>query len=314
MSYAQRVADRRRAVFLRRARRVLLVALAAALMLIVEVSLISQLVSRNESAAVLAAQSPDDSGLTIPVPTIDQVEAEEPRCESSAAGDALTAKDPAALIEALGGAEQLREAVAAGAAPCVPLDDPVLPWVVVNKQRAIVPVDYAPQVQVPPSHVVEGGLRVDVVDAFERMVAAADEEGAGRVSLFSGYRSYATQVATYDAQVSARGESEADALSAHPGHSEHQLGLAVDVVACEAGGCGTIYQLGDTAQGQWLAENSWRFGWIIRYEDGQTETTGYDPEPWHLRYIGEELAAVYHEGGFRTLEEFFGLPAAPDYG
>ena len=51
----------------------------------------------------------------------------------------------------------------------------------------------------------------------------------------------------------------------------------------------------------------------MRYQDGQTPITGYQPEPWHLRYIGPELARAYHDGGFRTLEEFFGLPAAPDY-
>jgi hypothetical protein len=68
-----------------------------------------------------------------------------------------------------------------------------------------------------------------------------------------------------------------------------------------------------TAQGAWVAANAWRFGFIVRYEDGQTAITGYEAEPWHLRYIGPELAQVYHDGGFHTLEDFFGLPAAPGY-
>ena len=59
--------------------------------------------------------------------------------------------------------------------------------------------------------------------------------------------------------------------------------------------------------------HAWEFGWIIRYEDGYTPVTGYSPEPWHLRYIGPELAAAYHDGGWHTLEEFFGLAAAPGY-
>lgn len=313
MSYAQRVSARRRAAWLRRARRIALVALGAGVLLVSEVSLITQIVSRSEAAAVVRAGGPDAVvAALLPVPVIDQVEAGDP--PEGCAGDGLQAKTPDALIGAFGGAEAMHKAILAGDAPCVPLDDPSLPWVVVNKQRPLEPIGYAPDaLAVPPSHVVEGSLRADVVDSFERLVAAADAEGAGRMSLFSGYRSYETQVATYDSQVDARGQVGADALSARPGFSEHQLGLAADVVACGDAGCGTIYEVGATAQGRWLIDNSWRFGWIIRYEEGRTDTTGYNPEPWHLRYIGPELAQVYHEGGHRSLEEFFGLPPAPDY-
>ena len=66
-------------------------------------------------------------------------------------------------------------------------------------------------------------------------------------------------------------------------------------------------------QGQWIVAHGWEYGWITRYEDGYTPVTGYSPEPWHLRYIGPELARAYHDGGWHTLEEFFGLPAAPTY-
>jgi D-alanyl-D-alanine carboxypeptidase len=313
MSYAQRVAARRRVTLLRRARRVALIALAACALLVSEVSLISQLVERGEAATVVRAGGPEAAAALVPVPVIVQVEAADPP-QGCAAGDALRAKDPAVLLEAFGGAAGMRDAILAGNAPCVPLDDPALPWVVVNKQRPLSPLRYAPaELRVPPSHVVQGGLRADVVDSFEQLVATAQQEGAGRMALFSGYRSYDDQVATYDSQVGARGHEGADALSAHPGFSEHQLGLAADLVACGAAGCGTIYEFGETPQGAWLAENSWRFGWIVRYESGSTPTTGYNPEPWHLRYIGPELAKVYHEGGHRTLEEFFGLPPAPDY-
>ena len=62
-----------------------------------------------------------------------------------------------------------------------------------------------------------------------------------------------------------------------------------------------------------MAANSWRFGWIVRYEPGATGTTGYVAEPWHLRYVGVELAAEMRATGVTTLEEFFGLPAAPAY-
>jgi D-alanyl-D-alanine carboxypeptidase len=105
---------------------------------------------------------------------------------------------------------------------------------------------------------------------------------------------------------------EADRSSARPGFSEHQSGLAGDVVGCD-GSCGSLDDLAGTAQGQWIVAHAWEYGWITRYEDGYTPVTGYIPEPWHLRYIGPELARAYHDGGWHTLEEFFGLPAAPTY-
>ncbi|MBO3662896.1 M15 family metallopeptidase [Microbacterium sp. NEAU-LLB] len=296
-----------------------MVALAAAALLGGEVAMLTELVDRGPAAAAERAPDAEDHGDdaagVIPVPVIEQVTADPDGPVDGCAGGALQAKDPAAMIAAFGGAAAMHEAILAGAAPCVPLDDPSLPWVVVNKLRPLNPAQYAPShVEVPPSHMVDGRLRADVIASFEQLVAAATEAGAGRMSLFSGYRSYDVQVDTYHSQVDARGQHGADALSARPGYSEHQLGLAVDVVACDDGGCGTIYEFGGTPQAQWVAENGWRFGWIVRYEQDQTSITGYDPEPWHLRYIGPELAEVYHQGGHRTLEAFFGLPAAPDYG
>ena len=82
--------------------------------------------------------------------------------------------------------------------------------------------------------------------------------------------------------------------------------------AC-AGACGSLDGLAATPQGQWVAEHAWEHGWIVRYVDGATPVTGYLPEPWHLRYVGPELAKAYHDGGWTSLEEFFGLGPAPDY-
>ena len=70
---------------------------------------------------------------------------------------------------------------------------------------------------------------------------------------------------------------------------------------------------GATPQGLWLAANSYRFGFILRYPAGKRAVTGYIFEPWHFRYVGVELATEMHETGIATLEEFFGLPPAPDY-
>jgi len=70
---------------------------------------------------------------------------------------------------------------------------------------------------------------------------------------------------------------------------------------------------GNTEAGIWVAENAWRFGYLVRYEQDQTPITGYTYEPWHLRYVGKELAERYKMGDYKTLEEFWGLPPAADY-
>lgn len=208
-----------------------------------------------------------------------------------------------------------RRSVAAGLVPCVALDDPARVWVVINKTRPNNPTGFEPASVETPAGVRTAagvGLRADAAAALSAMVGAASAAGAGEISLQSGYRSYQTQESTYGSQVDANGAELADLSSARPGFSEHQTGLAGDVVPCGET-CGTLDDLAGTPQGEWIVAHAWEYGWITRYEDGFTSVTGYTPEPWHLRYIGPELARAYHDGGWRTLEEFFGLPAAPIY-
>lgn len=249
----------------------------------------------------------------LPAPRLEAVPAAAP-CESATVTDALEGDDAPAVIAAFGGAEAFRAHVAAGEAPCVALDDARWPWVVVNKQRPLAPTDFRPAQLAEPASVALSGraLEAEAAAALDRLTAAAADAGVGVIALNSGFRSHETQVSSFGAQVQSLGVEGAEEVSARPGHSEHQTGLAADVVACTPW-CGTLDAFGDTPQGRWTAEHAWRFGWIVRYEEGTTGTTGYAAEPWHLRYIGTELAAAYHEGGYHTLEEFFGLPPAPDY-
>ncbi|MDZ8171443.1 M15 family metallopeptidase [Microbacterium xanthum] len=237
-------------------------------------------------------------------------------CASEELVTALEARDTAAAIAAAGGVERFRSAVAAGTATCVSLDDPTFEWVVVNKARQLDPVDFRPSELVAPEGVrnIPGtAMRPAVSAALSSMVADAADAGVGEIALLSGFRSYGTQVDTYASHVNARGADGADEISARPGHSEHQAGLAADVVACDAGGCGGLDDLAGTPQGDWVAAHAWEYGFIVRYEEGFTDVTGYAPEPWHLRYVGTDIARHYTEGGWHTLESFFGLPAAPDY-
>jgi zinc D-Ala-D-Ala carboxypeptidase len=252
---------------------------------------------------------------SIPAPTVEAAPAVVDICAIAAVPAAVAAGDDAAAIAAAGGADAFRTAIAAGIAPCIPLDDPAHVWVVVNKTRSYAPMDYSPSPLSMPQGVrsVEGGsLRMDASAAMTAMVGAAAQAGVGEIALESGYRSFQTQQTTYGNQVGAEGVEQAELSSARPGFSEHQSGLAADVVPC-GDGCGTLDDLAASAQGQWIIEHAWEYGWITRYVDGGTPVSGYLPEPWHLRYVGTDLARAYHDGSWQTLEQFFGLPAAPDY-
>lgn len=238
-------------------------------------------------------------------------------CDDAAVIAALEGGTDAEVIAAIGGGEAFRAAVASAEAPCIDLTEAGRTWVVVNKVYALDPLDYWPTPQAQPDgiRVVSGGgwLRADAAAALDDLAAAIVADGVGTLGVDSAFRPFSYQVELYNGYVSSRGQAAADLRSARPGHSEHQTGLAVDVVACD-GGCGSHDGFKGTPEAAWLVDNAWRHGFIVRYEDGATATTGYSWEPWHLRYVGTELAAAYHDGGYGTLEDFFGLPAAPDYG
>ncbi len=269
--------------------------------------------NRPDAVALPGGSTVPEVATALPVPA--QSGPAAASCDDSAVTSALASGRDADVIAAFGGGAAFRAAVAGGAAPCIDLGDPHRVWIVVDKRRPLNPIDFEPAEVIAPANMqrtVDGRLQPPAADALTALVAAAADEGVGAIGLNSAYRSYASQTRTYNGYVNSLGRAEADRQSARPGYSEHQTGLATDVAACD-GGCGAIESFGATRQGAWTAANAWRFGFIIRYEDGYTDVSGYQAEPWHLRYIGPELAKAYHEGGFHTLEDFFGLPAAPDY-
>jgi D-alanyl-D-alanine carboxypeptidase len=253
---------------------------------------------------------------SIPAPRFTTVAPAPSICDDPAVAAAVAAGDDDAVVVAAGGGAAFREAVVSGAASgCVSLSDPARQWVVVNKQRPLDPVSYEPQGLVPVQGIRamnEGILREDAAAALQTMAATIEQSGVGEIGQLSGYRSYDVQVSTFAENVAKGGQAEADISSARPGYSEHQLGITMDLMPC-SGGCGTLDDFGSSPEGQWVAENAWQFGFVVRYEEGYTAITGYEAEPWHLRYLGTELARAYHEGAWHTLEEFFGLPAAPGY-
>ena len=181
-------------------------------------------------------------------------------------------------------------------------------WVVANKQRPLNPITYKPEIG------YFKGVQVAKVTAaaLSQMAAGMLKDKAGTLLLNSGYRSYDTQVAVHDRQVKRLGLKAGEALAARPGYSEHQTGLAADVSAAGQG-CTIQVCFAKTKAGKWLAANAWQYGFILRYPDGQTATTGYQFEPWHFRYVGVELATEMKSQNITVLEKFWKLPAAPSY-
>ena len=182
-------------------------------------------------------------------------------------------------------------------------------WVVVNKQRPLNPIRYVPK---PLANVNGVPLAKDAAAALRLMAADMKKAGAGTLWLNSGYLSFDTQTQVHARQVARLGKVAGERLAARPGYSEHQTGLAADVSAIGQG-CAIQVCFSKTKAGRWLAANSWQYGWILRYPDGQTRVTGYQFEPWHFRYVGVELATDYQSKGSKTLEAFWNLPAAPNY-
>jgi len=190
-------------------------------------------------------------------------------------------------------------------------------WVVVNKLRPLSPLDFEPKVRkISSSESLDNSRGLELRDvaatALEAMAKEMLFQGAGQMFVNSAYRSYDYQLELFVDKVEQYGEAEALVRSAKAGHSEHQTGLAVDV-SVPAQGCAIMQCFGDTEAGKWIAENSWKFGYIVRYERDTTSITGYTYEPWHLRYVGTEIARMYANNGIHTLEEFWGFPAAENY-
>jgi D-alanyl-D-alanine carboxypeptidase len=169
-----------------------------------------------------------------------------------------------------------------------------------------VPNDYAPgdlvgayTAGIPSYQKVRSILVPELTD----MAAAASAAGAP-LDIVSGYRDYWTQVETFAYWVNEKGVWRALVDSARPGHSEHQLGLAVDFASL--GGVDP-WNVGDfatdTPAGKWLFANAWRYGFVLSYPNGATSKTCYEYEPWHYRYVGVTEAAAVRDSGL-TLREW----------
>lgn len=147
-------------------------------------------------------------------------------------------------------------------------------------------------------------MRKEAAEHFHQLSEAAAVEGH-EIVITTAYRSYGFQSVLWNNYVEKHGEAEANTFSARPGQSEHQTGLCTDVSSPSVN-----YQLttdyADTEEGRWLAEHCHEYGFIIRFPLGKEEITGYQYEPWHIRYVGTEAAAYIHQEQI-TLEEYLNV-------
>ncbi len=186
-------------------------------------------------------------------------------------------------------------------------------WVIVNKQRPLNPKTYIPTnliiADVPLRTNItddESKVSVTIVPSLKNMLADAKKQDVS-LDLQSGYRSYEFQAKLYGHYVTEQGMAQADSLSAKPGYSEHQTGLAVDIGSIANPGCNVRICFATTDEGKWLAQNAYKYGFIERYPKAKQKITGYEYEPWHLRYVGVSLAKQIHEQDSITMEEFFDM-------
>lgn len=156
--------------------------------------------------------------------------------------------------------------------------------------------DYVPETTAAKVQGTLRKLRPDAAAALEEMFAACKEETGATLLTVSGYRSYDKQQRIYSNKLDNVGGSKekADEYVARPGASEHQMGLAMDV-GQKKSKVGLTSSFAKTTGGKWVAANCWRFGFILRYQKGWEAVTGYNYEPWHVRYVGKEQAKAIYE-------------------
>ncbi|OFI49093.1 hypothetical protein BG261_04260 [Floricoccus tropicus] len=158
---------------------------------------------------------------------------------------------------------------------------------IVNKKNSI-PSTYAP------------GENSEAIANLRKLISAMRASGMDVSNSYSGYRSYATQAQLYQSYVNRDGKAAADTYSARPGFSEHQTGLAFDLLRSD----GSL--IVSARESNWIAQNAHKYGFIVRFPEGKDSITGYQYEPWHVRYVGNKATSIYNSG--KTLEEYLGVP------
>ena len=141
-------------------------------------------------------------------------------------------------------------------------------------------------------------LRKEAKEAFEQLSEDASKLNLSIIAV-STFRSYSYQKNLYLDYVNKKGKEYADLCSARPGHSEHQTGLALDVMGSNK----DYNKFDESKEFNWMINNAYKYGFILRYPKGKEHITGFKYEPWHYRYVGKEAAKIIHDKNI-TLEEY----------
>ena len=161
---------------------------------------------------------------------------------------------------------------------------------VVNKKHKL-PADYNP------------GENPNAGEKVRELIKKMQELGFSISNKYSGFRSYEYQTKLYQNYVNKDGKEAADTYSARPGYSEHQTGLAFDILNGAGGLLGENPQ--DKKAIEWLHSHAHEYGFIVRFQEGKEAITGYQAEAWHIRYVGDIAEKIYTSK--QTLEEYFGV-------
>jgi D-alanyl-D-alanine carboxypeptidase len=176
----------------------------------------------------------------------------------------------------------------------------------VNRENVLGKDNYIKEFKIPDVEFIANGdpnvrkMEKDSAQALERLFNAAKNDNIILLGV-SGYRDYYYQEKLYNEKVDRSGKEEADKYVAQAGESEHQTGLAMDILSDEYTTLDEGFK--NTKAYNWIIENCYKYGFIIRYPEGKEDITGYDYEPWHIRYVGNEAAKQIAYNGI-TLEEY----------
>lgn len=257
----------------------------------------------NEKTAGDVQKEEKDSEQNMSKQETDKVEKDAGGQDSSASKE-----QPAQKSEASDAKEQPAKPAESSSSAKKMVENPDDILVLVNKEWNL-PSDYVPKDLVVPNvafsfseNLPKKQMRKEAAAALEELFGQAKKDGINLLAA-SGYRSYNTQKSIFQSNAKLYGEKEANKTSAYPGQSEHQTGLAMDLT-CAAVGYQLTESFGETAEGKWLKEHASEYGFIIRYAKSKEEITGYSYEPWHIRYVGKEVAREIDSQGL-AYEEYY---------
>ena len=189
----------------------------------------------------------------------------------------------------------------------VTVDKPDSISVLVNKNYAL-PLGYVPKdlVDIGSGYL----LREEAAEHLAEMIADMNSSGY-RIYVMAAYRTYQTQASKHSNAINNYGNNYADTRFARAGHSEHQTGLAVDILHRRDVQFMADAMFQNSKEYAWLMENSYKYGFILRYPSEFEDIHGFIYEPWHWRYVGVSIATVFYNDGISMFEEYYGRFLAP---